>query len=117
MLEGHRAVRLAQRAAQFELRVVGKQCARNDNRMVSAFALNDHPRCGAHHCGGRLPEDVPAPRRDLRHIYADVHLGEQDEVFRVVSIDWNIVFGKQACVSRALSCLIPPTSRGLQLRC
>ena len=79
MIEGYRTVRLAQRAAQFELRAVGKKCARNNNRMVSAFALNGHPRCGAHHCGGRLPKDVPAPGRDLSHIDAGVHLREQDE--------------------------------------
>ena len=86
MIEGHRAIRLAQRAAQFELRVVGKKCARNDNRMVTAFALNNHSRCGAHHCAGRLPKDVPALRRYLGHIHADVHLREQDEVLRIVDV-------------------------------
>ena len=79
MVERHRPRRLGQRAAEFELRIVGQQRAGQHRRRRRALALHHHARGGAHHVVRRLVQDAPAGGGDLRHVALRVHLREQHQ--------------------------------------
>src|SRR5512134_1601419 len=75
-----RAGGLGQRRPHLEALIVGKERTGHHGGSGRTLALHDHAARRAHETVRALAEDLPAGRRDLRHVVVAVHLGEEREL-------------------------------------
>src|SRR2546425_8033970 len=102
MVERHLPRRLAQGAAEFELRIIGKKRAGHHRRMRAALALDHHARGGTHRSARGCAEQLPIRGADLRGVGMRIHLREQQQIPGIPRIELYAVPGKELGETLAL---------------